>query len=122
MTQSDWSTLQTVCAAPKNVYVGGKIGSVALTFKIYSSNYLSVCAHGTFIVCHSIKNIQAVCIGFVTKVLNLWSSVLCKEVFLEIAWDLSCHCHHGVRKSCYGLLQVAESCHRKTWTAASGGE
>ena len=66
--------------------------------------------------------IQAICIGFVTKVLILWSSVLCKKVFLEIAWDLSCHCHHGVRKPCYGLLQVGEFCHRKTWTAASGGE
>ena len=61
-------------------------------------------------------------IGFVTKVFLLWSSVFCKEVFLEIAWDPCCHCHHGVRKLCYGLLQIGESCHMKPWTAASSGE
>ena len=134
------------------------MGSVALTFKTYSSNHRSVCTHEAFIVCHSIKNvchfltehrwpkeehfrykaytyslyihslsvvplkmyIQAICTGFVTKVFLLWSSVFCKEVFLEIAWDPCCHCHHGVRKLCYGLLQIGESCHMKPWTAASG--
>ena len=64
--------------------------------------------------------IQAICIGFVMKVFLLWSSVFCKEVFLEIAWDPCSHCHHGVRKLCYGLLQIGESCHMKPCVSSSG--